>query len=104
MGWIIYRLGKGTQIGKTGVMIRDMKVKRWTKVSLGLVVVIYLFLAGYRLRELPGEWFGDISILHEEVLDILKNPLDWKYNLSAGPLYHHLVAGFAYIFGTTYEV
>lgn len=68
-----------------------------------VIIVVFLSLSTYQLRELPGEWFGDISILHEEVLDILKNPLDWKFNLSAGPVYHHLVAILAAVYGTRYE-
>jgi hypothetical protein len=75
--------------------------KKWW--GVGLTVGLYVVLAGWRLFELPGEWFGDISILHEEVLDILANPWDWKYNLSAGPLYHHVVVPLAYLFGARYE-
>jgi hypothetical protein len=66
------------------------------------VLAAYLALAAWQLRALPGEWFGDISILHEEVVDILKNPWDWKFNLSAGPVYHDLVAGLAAFLGPNF--
>jgi len=61
-----------------------MRIRHTELFWLCVIIGIYLIFAGYHLRTLPGEWFGDISILHEEVLDILQKLGDWKFNLSSG--------------------
>lgn len=67
------------------------------------IIAIYLALTSYHLRELPGEWYGDITIEHREVTEILKGGWPWQFNLSAGPAYHYVVAAFAHFLGARYE-
>lgn len=69
-----------------------------------VVLLICLGVGLYRILEIPGEWYGDISIVHEYVQDILDGGLPWYYSLSAGPLYHYLIAPWIALFGHNYVV
>jgi len=62
----------------------------------------YFLLAFYKLDEIPGEWFGDIDILHEYVLSILSRGWPWNYSLSAGPFYHYLITPLILVIGQNY--
>src|SRR3989344_7800996 len=66
------------------------------------ILAIYIIICFYTLDVLPGEWYGDISNLHEYVQDILAARFPWDFLQSTGPLYHYIVAPFAYVFGSTY--
>jgi 4-amino-4-deoxy-L-arabinose transferase-like glycosyltransferase len=68
-----------------------------------LIFALYLGFSGYRLRWLPAEWYGDISIEHREVTTILSHNLSWRFNESAGPAYHYVVAAFARVLGQSFE-
>lgn len=57
-----------------------------------LIIILYLTIAFFRLDELPGEWFGDISNVHEYVTQILRGEWPFYFFQSAGPLYHYLIA------------
>ncbi len=84
-----------------------MRTFRWTSLLLPGIIAIYLAFTAYQLRQLPGEWYGDISIEHREVTAILNGEWTWRFNLSAGPAYHYVVAAFAGILGpnyTTYKI
>ncbi len=83
--------------------LRRALIVRWQSFALLGIVALYLAVTGYRLRMLPGEWYGDISIENREVTAILSGGWPWRFNMSAGPAYHYVVAGFAYIFGASYE-
>lgn len=72
---------------------------------LGLGVILCCFgIALYRLPDIPGEWYGDISIVHEYVLAILSRQWPFLFVTSAGPLYHYLIAPVVFLFGHAYVV
>lgn len=81
-------------------MIRKIN---WEYFLLACICAVYLGITAYRLFQLPGEWYGDISIEHREVVSILSGQWPWQFNLSAGPAYHYIVAGFAYFLGASYN-
>lgn len=58
----------------------------------------------YRLSDIPGDWYGDISIVHEYVIDILSGGWPWHYSTSAGPLYHYIAVPWVAWFGHGYIV
>jgi 4-amino-4-deoxy-L-arabinose transferase-like glycosyltransferase len=72
--------------------------------ALGLILIYYVFVASFRLQQLPGEWYGDIFIVHERVLSLLSGTFSFEYSLSAGPLPLLATAVFARVFGATYMV
>jgi hypothetical protein len=57
-----------------------------------IVFVIVVSLRFYQLDLFPGEWFGDISNVHEYVQQILTGTWPFYFFQSAGPLYHYLIA------------
>lgn len=62
-----------------------------------LLLIIFLFalvLRLYQLNNLPGEWYGDISNVHEYVRQVLKGEWPFYFFQSPGPLYHYLIAPF----------
>lgn len=81
-------------------MIRKIKQEY---IYLTGICAVYLGLTTYRLYQLPGEWYGDISIEHRAVMAILSGHWPWQFNLSAGPAYHYIVAAFAYFLGASYN-
>jgi hypothetical protein len=78
------------------------KPGRITAISMALILALYLAITTYNLRMLPAEWYGDISIEHRVVLRILSGGWPWRFDLSAGPAYHYLVAAFAVFLGPNY--
>ena len=52
----------------------------------------------YQLPKLPGEWFGDISIVHEYVERIWAGAWPLHFHLSSGPLYHYLIMPIVFLF------
>lgn len=69
----------------------------------GLVVLVICSIAGFfRLTDLPASWYGDISIVHEYVLSIRALDWPWYFSVSAGPLYHYLIAPGIVIPGPSY--
>lgn len=69
---------------------------------LFIILSIYLLLAFYKIDDVPGAWFGDISNEHEYVLSILKGRWPMDFLQSTGPLYHYIVAPFALVGGANY--
>jgi hypothetical protein len=67
-----------------------------------IVLILYACVALWRLNQVPGEWFGDISIENEMVLEILQGSWPWHFILSSGPLYNYFAAGFAAVLGISY--
>lgn len=80
-----------------------MRNHRREFIGLVCICAAYLGLTLYHLRDLPGEWYGDISIEHQVVTLILSGRWPWQFSLSAGPAYHYIVAAFAYFLGATYQ-
>lgn len=56
------------------------------------VIIVYLLVSLFRLAEIPGEWFGDISNVHEYVTQILEGQWPFYFFQSPGPFYHYLIA------------
>lgn len=59
-----------------------------------LVILFSLILRLYQLAEIPGEWFGDISNVHEYTQQVMKGEWPFYFFQSPGPLYHYLIAPF----------
>ncbi len=76
--------------------------KTVVKYPIQLILFGYLISALFKLNEIPGEWFGDISILHEYVSRIIDGHWPWGFSLSAGPFYHYLVAPLILVIGQNY--
>ncbi|MCW5851152.1 MAG: hypothetical protein KIT87_13840 [Anaerolineae bacterium] len=70
----------------------------WT----GLCLVLALGLRLVWLASVPREWYGDISILHYYVASILRFEWPFGYQLSAGPVYHYLIAPLIALLGYSY--
>ncbi len=68
------------------------------------VFLICFGVGMYKLTAIPGDWYGDISIVHEYVASILSGGFPWQYMTSAGPLYHYLIAPTVLVFGHQYIV
>ncbi|OGG20695.1 hypothetical protein A3D03_00095 [Candidatus Gottesmanbacteria bacterium RIFCSPHIGHO2_02_FULL_40_13] len=65
-----------------------------------LFLLLGLFITSirvYKLYDIPGEWFGDISNVHEYVEQILRGEWPFYFFQSPGPLYHYLIAPIAII-------
>lgn len=84
------------------VFNRFLKASVRESLALSLIIVYYFFVAGLNLKSLPGEWYGDISIVHERVQTFLQGSFSWEYSLSAGPLPLLATSLFAWVFGSTY--
>ncbi len=78
------------------------KLKTTEYLLLAIAVVFYLFFALYKLDEIPGEWFMDITILHIYVIKIWNGDLPHIFITSAGPLYPYLIAPFVALLGESY--
>src|SRR3989338_6953585 len=65
-------------------------MKRNIKIVLG---ISFLFLATrlFFIESIPGEWFGDISNVHEYVTEVLDGKWPFYFFQSPGPLYHYLI-------------
>lgn len=68
------------------------------------ILTLFLVVSLYKLDEIPGEWFGDISNVHEYVAEILAGKLPFYFFQSAGPLYMYLISPFISVFGTGFIV
>ena len=69
------------------------------KFFLILIFILSIFVRVYKLREIPGEWFGDISNVHEYVSEILRGRWPFYFFQSPGPVYHYLIVPFILITG-----
>lgn len=71
---------------------------KWGALLFIFAIVLRLIF----LTTLPGEWYGDITILHNYVQAILTFQWPVSYQLSAGPLYHYLIAPLISLIGYSY--
>lgn len=76
--------------------------KKFTIFPLVIILVAFVSVAIFRLEEIPGEWFGDISIVNNYVLSILGGNFPLGFVTSAGPLYFYLISPFIAFFGVSY--
>jgi len=67
-----------------------------------IVLAIYFVIGLWKLNDLPGEWYGDISNVHEYVLEILNGLWPWYFFQSTGPIYHYLVTPVILLLGSNY--
>ncbi|OGG03159.1 hypothetical protein A2W14_03610 [Candidatus Gottesmanbacteria bacterium RBG_16_37_8] len=66
-----------------------------TKLFLILIFIGAIFVRFYQLNHLPGEWYGDISNVHEYVEEILNGKWPFYFFQSPGPVYHYLISPIA---------
>lgn len=67
-----------------------------------LAGIIYLVTGLFKLNEIPGDWYGDIDIVHEQVLRVQSGTWPFVFELSAGPVYHYLITPLVYLWGQNY--
>ncbi|MGC8782298.1 MAG: ArnT family glycosyltransferase, partial [Anaerolineae bacterium] len=63
---------------------------------------IILFLRLFRLDSLQREIYGDIMIVRNYVTNVLAGHWPTRFDLSAGPLYHYLIAPIVILVGRDY--
>lgn len=71
------------------------------KRRLFLFVCLLFFISALRffqISKIPGEWYGDISNVHEYVQEILAGKWPFYFFQSPGPFYHYLIAPVVLIF------
>lgn len=66
------------------------------------ILLLYILIATFRIDEIPGEWYGDTSIFHEYVLEILSGQWPFYFTLAAGPFHNYFIAPIISILGTSY--
>ena len=69
---------------------------------LSFILFGYFSIAFYRLDKIPGEWYGDISNVHEYVFLILNGEFPFFFFQSAGPIYHYLISPLIFLIGSRY--
>lgn len=69
---------------------------------LGLILTLFLLIATFKISEIPGEWFGDISILHEYVVDVLNGKWPFYFSSGGGLFYYYMVSPLIAVFGNDY--
>ena len=67
-----------------------------------IILLIYCGVAWWRLDLLPGNWFGDISNVHEYADQIRLGQWPWYFIQSSGPFYHYFIVPLTWIFGQNY--
>lgn len=73
-----------------------------TRLFILLIFLLAIVVRYYKLSELPGEWFGDISNVHEYVTEILTGRLPFYFFQSAGPIYFYLIIPIVKVVGSKY--
>jgi 4-amino-4-deoxy-L-arabinose transferase-like glycosyltransferase len=74
----------------------------WFFVLTLLTWALALFVRLFELDSLQNEVFGDIQIVHQYVESIFIGDWPVRFTLSAGPLYHYLIAPIVAIAGLNY--
>lgn len=75
------------------------RFKYFTNCLLLLLVLVFsAFIHLFKISEIPGEWFGDITEVHEFVLDIYAGRWPYLFRLGNGPLYPYLAFPILHIF------
>lgn len=100
------------QIGMSLRLAADMKptnpwqLPAWQAAFFMLFVAvtgIVLFLRLYQLDALQREIYGDIMIVRNYVTNVLAGRWPIRFDLSAGPLYHYLIAPIVAVVGLDYS-
>jgi hypothetical protein len=80
-----------------------LSLKQWLWLCGALLAVaLPLAVRLYRLDDLQAEMYGDVTIVHEYVLEIRNGNWPFGFILSSGPLYHYLILPVIALFGTGY--
>src|SRR3989344_5817157 len=58
---------------------------------LFLILVFSILLRLFQIQSLPGEWYVDISNVHEYMIEITSGKWPFYFFQSAGPFYHYLI-------------
>ena len=91
---------KHSQQKKTNV--HSMKEHPKDFIIIGLILLFFLGLGLWRLNEIPGEWYGDISIVNIYVQAILDGRWPFIFIAGGGPLYHYLISPIIFFIGVNY--
>lgn len=79
-----------------------------TRFIILLIIAFCLLIRIFQIDRLPGEWYGDISNVHEYVSQILRGEWPFYFFQSPGPFYHYLIAPIVYFSPThgylTYKI
>ena len=75
-----------------------------THSQLIFVIVLFLIIGFYKIDQIPGEWFGDISLVNNYVNAIVQGQHSFYLSTSLGPLYYYLVAPMVGYFGSSYLI
>jgi 4-amino-4-deoxy-L-arabinose transferase-like glycosyltransferase len=82
------------------------KLPTWQAIFLALfaaTVTVVVFLRLYQLDTLQAEVYGDIEIVLSYMNEIFMGLWPKQFVLSAGPLYHYLIAPIIYLTGSNYN-
>jgi len=67
------------------------------------ILLLFFSITFYKLHELPGEWYNDISVENEYEMRLLRGDLPWEFSLSSGPVYYYAIFPVVYLFGASWE-
>jgi Dolichyl-phosphate-mannose-protein mannosyltransferase len=67
------------------------------------MVGLILFLRLFKLFTLQSEIYGDVSMVRNYVANVLAGHWPTRFDLSAGPLYHYLIASIVSVVGLNYD-
>jgi hypothetical protein len=81
-----------------------LRIQKNDHLLLIAAIGIFLLFTLYKLDTLPGEWYGDISIVHLYVAAIVNGEWPLFFITSAGPLYPYLIAPIISFFGISYFI
>lgn len=66
------------------------------------ISLTFIWLGVFRLGQIPGEWYGDISNVHEYVSQILRGEWPFYFFQSPGPVYHYVIVPIIMVIGQSY--
>ncbi len=78
---------------------------KMNKKRLIFIISIFIFsliLRFYRIDQVPGEWYGDISIVHEYVSRVLEGKWPLYFEGGVGPFYHYVISPIIYLTGASF--
>lgn len=77
--------------------------RRWLAWSTGASIVVALAMRLVDLAGLPGEMYGDITIVRDYVDGIRAGHWLTDFILSSGPLYHYVIVPITWVFGVDFN-
>lgn len=67
-----------------------------------LVFLLFQVFLYFRLDALPGEWYGDITALNDQVMRVRRELVALEYICASGPLYSYVITPLVTVFGNTH--